>query len=368
MVTRVQQWKKDFGSIVYLSALGKPLVVLNDMKSVIELFEKRGAMYSHRPHFLMIGELCGFDRLPAIASDSPRLRGLRKLLNSEIGPKKAYQYQETMEAEVVTYLAKLLQAPADFLTHIRWYSTDIIMLISYGYRVALKDDVHMELSNRVMYRLVRDSQPGAWLVDLIPIIRRELEEWVTTPWQLVKSQTITTPSFASRMMEQYPDFTPEEEDLIIWSAASIYSAGADTSVSSITTFFLAITLHPAVQKTAQAEIDSVIGSDQRLPGFSDQGSLPYVCALVLEIFRWGSTLPLGAPRRLNQNDVFEGFEIPKDSTIMANVWGILHDSEVYPNPREFDPTRFMGEHPQPDPRDVVFGFGRRLVYVHYPQK
>lgn len=27
----------------------------------------------------------------------------------------------------------------------------------------------MELSNRVMYRLVRDLQSGAWLVDLIPI-------------------------------------------------------------------------------------------------------------------------------------------------------------------------------------------------------
>lgn len=41
-----------------------------------------------------------------------------------------------------------------------------------GYRVALEDDVHMELSNRLMYKLVRDSQPGAWLVDLIPISER----------------------------------------------------------------------------------------------------------------------------------------------------------------------------------------------------
>ena len=30
------------------------------------------------------------------------------------------------------------------------------------------------------------------------------------------------------MMEQYPELTADEEDLIIWSAASIYSAGADT--------------------------------------------------------------------------------------------------------------------------------------------
>lgn len=145
------------------------------------------------------------------------------------------------------------------------------------------------------------------------------------------------------MMDQYPDLTPEEEDLIIWSAASIYSAGADTvrvytpklngwifmsdnfapvtqSVSSITTFFLAMTLNPEVQKIAQAEIDSAIGSVQRLPRFSDQVNLPYVNALVLEIFRWGSVFPLGAARRLVQSDVFEGFQIPSGSTVVANVW------------------------------------------------
>jgi cytochrome P450 len=81
-----------------------------------------------------------------------------------------------------------------------------------------------------------------------------------------------------------------------------------------------MTLNPAVQKTAQAEIDSVVGFDHRLPRFSDRANLPYVCALVLEVFRWGSILPLGAPRRLSQSDVFEGYEIPKGSTVLANVW------------------------------------------------
>jgi len=214
-------------------------------------------------------------------------------------------------------------------------------------------------------RYIPDWFPGAYFRRYAKQVRHELDEWVTKPWELVKSQTIITPSFASRMMDQYPDLTPEEEDLIIWSAASIYSAGADTSVSSITTFFLAMTLNPEVQKIAQAEIDSAIGSVQRLPRFSDQVNLPYVNALVLEIFRWGSVFPLGAARRLVQSDVFEGFQIPSGSTVVANVWGFLHDPEVYPNPMAFDPTRFIGENPQPDPRDVVFGFGRRACPGRY---
>lgn len=32
---------------------------------------------------------------------------------------------------------------------------------------------------------------------------------------------------------------------------------------------------------------------------------------------------------------------------------------MYPNPEVFDPSRFLGPNPAPDPYDYVFGFGRR---------
>lgn len=56
-----------------------------------------------------------------------------------------------------------------------------------------------------------------------------------------------------------------------------------------------MTLHPEIQARAQAEVDSVIGGNwQRLPSLSDRPSLPYVNAIVLELFRWNPTVPLGA--------------------------------------------------------------------------
>ena len=64
--------------------------------------------------------------------------------------------------------------------------------------------------------------------------------------------------------------------------------------SSLSSFVLAMTLHPDIQEHAQAEIDSVLGRGwQRLPTFDDRQKLPYVNAIVLELLRWNPAVPLG---------------------------------------------------------------------------
>lgn len=58
------------------------------------------------------------------------------------------------------------------------------------------------------------------------------------------------------------------------------------------TFFLAMVLFPGVQERAQAELDTVVGTD-RLPDFSDRNQLPYIAALIKEVWRWQPVAPLG---------------------------------------------------------------------------
>ena len=61
---------------------------------------------------------------------------------------------------------------------------------------------------------------------------------------------------------------------------------------AITTFFLAMVIHPGVLTKAQEELDRVIGRD-RLPGIADRPQLPYVEAVVKETFRWNNVVPMG---------------------------------------------------------------------------
>ena len=89
--------------------------------------------------------------------------------------------------------------------------------------------------------------------------------------------------------------------------------------SLMTSFFLAMAMNQNAQTKAQAEIDAVCATHGRLPGFGDKRSLPYVEALVLEVLRWGAPIPLGIPHRFTNDEVFEGYVIPKGTHAFANI-------------------------------------------------
>lgn len=60
------------------------------------------------------------------------------------------------------------------------------------------------------------------------------------------------------------------------------------------TFILAMVLHPDVYRKAQAEVDKVIGSD-RLPDYEDRENMPYLDAILKEMFRCVQLFPPASP-------------------------------------------------------------------------
>jgi len=167
-------------------------------------------------------------------------------------------------------------------------------------------------------------------------------------------------SFTSKHL-RFEDGRFVEEDVqeyVKWCSAALYIGGGDTTVSVLTTFFLLMALYPDVQSRAQSEIDQLALG--RLPTFDDCDSLPYVTAIIKEVIRWGPVAPLGLPHRVMVDDIYENYFIPKGTKIIANIWAITHDEDIYPNPHTFDPGRHLGDNPQSDPFQYVFGFGRRV--------
>ena len=79
-----------------------------------------------------------------------------------------------------------------------------------------------------------------------------------------------------------------------------------------------MTLFPEVQKRAQQELDTVIGTD-RLPTMADKENLPYICALASEVFRWHPIAPLGVPHVSTEADVYGKFAFSKGTVFIPNI-------------------------------------------------
>jgi cytochrome P450 len=224
--------------------------------------------------------------------------------------------------------------------------------------------------------------PGKWAVDMFPFLEH-LPDWLpgtefkktARRWKQTMMQVGELPyrfakdrvkegraSFVSRSIEQAQlekTFTAENEHAIKWSAASMYTGGADTSVSTTAAFFLAMTMFPDVQRTAQEEIDRVVGMD-RLPTAADREDLPYVNAVVEEAQRWHPIAPMGLAHAVDSEDTVNDFRIPKGALLVPAVWWFTRDPEVYHDPEQFKPERFLAPYNEPLATDVTFGFGRRI--------
>jgi cytochrome P450 len=87
----------------------------------------------------------------------------------------------------------------------------------------------------------------------------------------------------------------------------------------MTCFFLAMMKFPDVQHKAQEEIDRVVGIG-RLPSFQDRNELPYIDAIVKEVLRWHPVAPMGLPHMTTEDDVCEGYLIPKGALLLPNIW------------------------------------------------
>lgn len=155
------------------------------------------------------------------------------------------------------------------------------------------------------------------------------------------------------------ELSPADERCIKWTAATMYFAGSETTTGTLTSFLLAMIMFPDIQRKCQEEIDRVVGTG-RLPTFEDRDNLPYVDAMLKELFRWNTVAPFGAAHIASEELTCDGYTIPKGSVLIATAWSMCHDPSVYPDPTVFDPNRFLGPDKEADPCDLIFGFGRRV--------
>lgn len=373
---------QQYGPLYYMRVINRHFVIVNDLDLARILFDKRGAIYSHRPRLPMAQEVVKRDTM-LFMNYGPEFRKSRKLVSTFLNQRNASKYWPAQEIESLKFVLAVQRNPSDWLKLTRWTATSLVIRLLYGIEVQDKDDALVGLAEDFARLTTETTEPGRWLVDAFPILRHvpawlpgagfkrwakrakaRMDEFATLPYVMAKDKIekgdITPCWTAEKLLETTEPLTEQDEKEIRHTATSMYSGGSDTTNAMVATFILLMLHYPEVQKKAQEEIDSVTGGTW-VPGMRDRERFPYINCLVKELFRFSPAVPL-VPHSLHEDDVVEGYLIPKGSWVMANMWAFMHDEARYPDPETFTPERFEarpGVEPQDDPLDIVFGFGRR---------
>ncbi|CAA2965317.1 cytochrome P450 78A6-like [Olea europaea subsp. europaea] len=163
---------------------------------------------------------------------------------------------------------------------------------------------------------------------------------------------------------QGPDRLSESDMVaVLWE---MIFRGTDTVAVLIEWILARLMLRPDIQSKVHNELDKVVGSSRAVME-PDLMELVYLTAVIKEVLRLHPPGPLLSWARLAIADsVVDGYRVPAWTTAMVNMWAITRDPEVWNDPLEFKPERFLSEAPNlefsvlgSDLRLAPFGSGRR---------
>ncbi|KAK3224791.1 hypothetical protein Dsin_004653 [Dipteronia sinensis] len=144
----------------------------------------------------------------------------------------------------------------------------------------------------------------------------------------------------------------------------IIVGGTDTTTTMLEWTMAELMNNPKVLKKVQEELTEVVGIDCSVEEFH-LPKLQYLDAVVNETMRLHPAAPVLLPRCPSQTTIVGGYTIPKGSKIMLNVYAIQRDPQLWDNPLEFRPERFLSNSEKFDYlgnnfQYMPFGSGRRV--------
>ena len=138
--------------------------------------------------------------------------------------------------------------------------------------------------------------------------------------------------------------------------------GTESSAMTVEWAISELLKKPELFKKATQELDRVIGQNRWVTE-KDIPNLPYVEAIVKETMRMHPVVPMLVPRCAREDCNVAGYDIQKGTRVLINVWSIGRDPELWKDPQEFYPERFIGKEIDVKGQDyelLPFGSGRRM--------
>ncbi|KAF2174241.1 hypothetical protein M409DRAFT_35217 [Zasmidium cellare ATCC 36951] len=389
---------RQYGPLVGLKLGPQNMVILNDYKAVLDLFDRRGNIYSSRPDNHIANDILFQNQVHALFTPyGDKWRQLRRIIQELLRTSAVDKLVPLQTAESTQTLYHLLHDPNRWYDHIRRYSMAVMLASIFGLRGASFDSPRVKTLWDITEQNTAINELGATPpVDIFPFlkllpdflspwriwarnIRKDYRKWL---FGLVResrehSARPDAPDCFLGQMFRGQEKNGLDDEGIAYVGSSLLEAGTDTTASTILSFLLAMVTYPSCLRKCQDEVDARCGT-LRSPSIDDLDHFPYIRACMDETLRWRPVAAGGIPHTLTQDDHYEGYFFPKGTMFFANTWSI-HRSQEFARPDDFIPERFLKNkfgidqkasgdadiHPTQDGGDgrrihYVFGAGRRI--------
>ncbi|XP_041673056.1 cytochrome P450 2K1-like isoform X2 [Cheilinus undulatus] len=218
--------------------------------------------------------------------------------------------------------------------------SNIISSIVYGNRFEYDDPVFISMVDRAVKNTQLMGSASLQLYNFFP----RLFKWVGVRKQLMKGSMINREHMKELIKGLQDTLNPQmcrgvvdsflvrknqleasgnmnshyHEDNLLVTVVNLFTAGTDTTASTIRYGLLLMAKYPEIQDQIQEEISRVIGS--RLLQSQDRKNLPYTDAVIHEIQRISNTVPQTI-HRTSKDVTFQGYFIKKvQGFVQGKVW------------------------------------------------
>ena len=180
---------------------------------------------------------------------------------------------------------------------------------------------------------------------IFEILRSQLREQETAFDPKVAVESLTGSLLKERIAAENEVGAEEKasllsDDYIINALEDMFSAGYETTSTTLRWAIAYLVHHPECQREIQRQLDEVVGKD-RMPGLDDRPNLPQVQATIMESLRLGNVVEAALPHYTLKDTTLAGYRVPKDTVVVVNLMAVHMDPSCWENPAVFNPRRHI---------------------------
>nr|KAG5708844.1 hypothetical protein BaRGS_009253 [Batillaria attramentaria] len=365
---KFREWRRQYGDVFSLYMGGQLVVVLNGYHVIKEALVKQADVFTIRPS-MFITDYITRNRGIAFAS-GPAWKEQRKVcleILRSLGMGRASLADKVQQevGQFVQAVTALQGRPTDLTDLIGVSTSNNICAMVFGRRFRYDDPEFTRYLYLITenFKLLRATN----LMNFIPLLRYLPGDLFNTEKVLSNVREMHD-SFLKPQIQQHVDeaddteqddfitsyirqiqqrrqhgntVTSVNEESMLWVVSDLFVAGTETTSTALRWALLYFIHYPDVQEWCYKQISEVI-TTHRPPSMHDRPELTHVEATVMEVLRKADIAAMSIHHGVAHDAMLRGYRIPEGSVVVPFLDSVLNDEEVWGDPQNFRPQRFIG--------------------------